>query len=230
VGPPASGASIEIPLTEVLKLALEANCGDERRNKKDVKDLWGPFAVVSVFIASVSIGLLSYSHDNFIERPAGTQAPTSDSVITSFFFVAVIFSGVAAMEFTALSLSSTASASSREVDTKDNGIFWTQSVVAASPTALTPVIYLDVDLEKGGTSGPISKKQRRKQKFMKLTKYTKMTSVVLLTLSCATLFAGIITFVWANQPRGVAIAVTVAFGLWCASPLHYVAIFLASVI
>jgi len=215
---PASVVSLTIPA--VKKFPLEAHWGEDRRNKKDLKDVWSPFAVVSVFIASLSVGLLSYTHDNFIDRPPGTQPPTSDSVITSLFFISVIFSGVAAMEFTALLLSSTSglpSTSPKEVDVK-------------SPTAPTNAVHFSTDPEKEGRSRAISKKRRRKQELSKIIDHTTVTSVVLLALSCVTLFAGILTFVWANQPRGVAIAVTVAFGLWCASPLRYVAIFLGSVI
>lgn len=106
-----------------------------------------------------------------------------------------------------------------------------QSAVGASPTTPTKVIFLVTDLEKGGRLGVLSKKQRRNLELAKrMADNMAVTSVFLLFLSCVTLLAGIFTFVWANQTRSVAIAVTIVFGLWCISPLRYVAIFLASLI
>ncbi len=54
------------------------------------------------------------------------------------------------------------------------------------------------------------------------------TSVSLLFLSCAALFAGIFTFIWSNEARAVKIAVTVVFGILCIRPLYHICNFIGS--
>ncbi|KLO13443.1 hypothetical protein SCHPADRAFT_890002 [Schizopora paradoxa] len=206
----------------------------------NLKDIGAAFAVVAVFIASISVGLLSYTHDIFTDRPKDTDAQSSDaqssdSAVTSLFFITVIFSGVAAMEFTALQLSrsgsSTYIASARSKEIKSTEASPRQSTMVPSPTTPTRFLFIVADLEKGGTVGEKSKTQRRNSEIASvMVDNMAVTSVCLLFLSCVTLFAGIFTFVWANQTRSVAIAITVVFGLWCISPLRYVALFLASLI
>lgn len=229
------------------------------RKHKNLKDLGAAFAVVvrktsalpcfdlvtwhqSVFIASLSVGLLSYTRDIFADRPEGTLPPSSDSAITSLLFITVIFSCVAAMEFTALQLSRTgglkpaeghANNPPQEISAKDIGLM--RGAAAASPATPTTVIFvgIDVDVEKGDNHlalKSLNKKEKRRREALKMADNMAVTSVCLLFISCLTLFAGIFTFVWANQTRSVAISVTVVFGLWCISPLRYVTIFLASLI
>ncbi len=74
---------------------------------RDLRSLF--YEQKSVFIATLGVGLLSYTHDIFSDRPSGSSAPKSDSIITAFFFVSVILAVVGAMEFTALQLTVTRS-------------------------------------------------------------------------------------------------------------------------
>lgn len=82
-----------------------------------------------------------------------------------------------------------------------------------------------IDTEKGvSTTAKMGRKWEAELKM--LTSMTE-TSVQLLYLSCIMLFVAIFTFIWANQPRSVAIAVTVVFCALCVRPL---AIFLSMIL
>jgi len=164
-----------------------------------VKDIGAAYAVVAVFIASIDVGLLTYAHDNFIDRPDGTPAKASDSAVNALWFLSIIFAGIAAMQFAVMQVFSSA-APGMLADTADNSNDVEKGRVNTSSTSGT------TDTRTGH---PV---QRARQRFLELHS-AGVTAIVLLMLSLATLFSGILAFVWADQTKVVAIIVTIFFGL-----------------
>jgi len=214
-------------------------------NQKNLKDVGAAFAIVSVFVATLSVSLLSYTHDIFSNRPSGSSTPASDSAITALFFVSVVSAVVAAMEFTALQLSDTVGSSSPnsqsparakktiEKDTPElNSEDGNKDVAAALRHTANVLVNEDkrvVDPEAGSITSRNSNNGSRNFALSIVHDMAEM-SVTLLFLSCATLFAGIFTFIWSNETRAVGITVTVVFGLLCIGPIGNMVLFFVSLL
>jgi len=216
-----------------------------RSNQTNLKDVGAAFAIVSVFVATLSVSLLSYTHDIFSDRPSGSPTPASDSAITALFFVSVVSAVVAAIEFTALQLSDTVGNSSPnsqsparvkkriEKDTPElNSEDGNKDVAAALGHTANALVNEDkrvVDPEAGSIKSSNSNNGSRNFALSIVHDMAEM-SVTLLFLSCATLFAGIFTFIWSNETRAVGITVTVVFGVLCIGPIGNMVLFFVSLL
>ncbi|KLO19424.1 hypothetical protein SCHPADRAFT_61037 [Schizopora paradoxa] len=180
------------------------------RSNDDLKDIGGACAVVSTFVALVAIGLLSYTNDIFSDKiarqPSDSAAPVSDVAVTALFFTAVILSIAAAMEFTILQLTVTRMPRSRPVGGGYGGYGGYGEYGARRSRRM---------ISTGNVNGNI-------ERMMASFCFT------LLFLSWATLFAGILTFIWSNESHAVKIATTVVFGTLCLLPILHVSVFISS--
>lgn len=155
----------------------------------------------AVFIASIDVGLLTYAHDYFSDRPEGTPAQVSDSAINALWFLSIIFAGIAAMQFAVMQVFSSAAPS------------W--STNTADTENMDDIENGHVDDTSGSQNRaprPGNPVRRARQRFTELHS-AGVTAIVLLMLSMMTLFTGILVFVWSDQTKAVGIIVTVFFGL-----------------
>ncbi|KLO19421.1 hypothetical protein SCHPADRAFT_61032 [Schizopora paradoxa] len=171
-----------------------------------LKDVGAAYAVVAVFIASIDVGLLTYAHDYFSDRPDGTPVQASDSAINILWFLSIIFAGIAAMQFAVMQVFSSAAPSSHTENTTAAG---TQDVSDIEKGRNDTSACSDAGTCEARTRNPV---QRARQRFVELHS-AGVTAIVLLMLSMMTLFTGILIFVWSDQPKAVGIIVTVFFGL-----------------
>jgi len=189
--------------------------------KKAPQDIGAAFAVLSVFIASLGVSLLSYTYTVFAARPA----KNSDNATIALFFISVILSGAATVEFAALQLSGTDSPAAGSAGDSNNPA--TRTTGSAPRDGERAENVQPQPESRGGgedtEKGPAAADTTSKRWTSDLKEATDITStsVVLLYLSCATLFAGIFTFIWANLSRPVAISVSVVSGVLCIRPLLF---------
>jgi len=164
------------------------------------KDVGAAYAVVAVFIASIDVGLLTYSHEVFTDRPEGSPARASDSAMSAFWFLSIVFAGTADMQFAVMQVfsspfrvwSSRTEESAADVDVASAGSAETREP-GINPKTVNPI-------------------HRARQHFTALHS-SAITAIVLLVISASNLFTGIIVFVWSEQTKSVAIVVTVWFVL-----------------
>ncbi|KLO19422.1 hypothetical protein SCHPADRAFT_61031 [Schizopora paradoxa] len=222
-------------------LALHSIGGREFR-MEDLKGMGEACAVVSVFVASVGVGLLSYTHDIFSDRPEGTSPPTSDSAITCLFFISVIFAIVAAMEFTILQI--TVTRASRSTRSFPSEVGARDQMTGHKDKEARPIDNdreatsngKEKDIETGNRERIVdadagSTKSTRSIELWDNDMLRTMASLSmsLLFFSWLTLLAGIFTFIWSTEDKAVKIAITVMFGALCPLPIFHIYTFNATI-
>jgi len=154
----------------------------------------------------------NYSHEVFADRPEGSPARTSDSVISAFWFLSIIFAGTATMQFAVMQVFSYPFQVVRS-RTEENAVDVDDDVEKERRVDIESTSIDSAGTREPGISPrPANPIYRARQHFSALHS-SAIGTMVLLSISASNLFIGIIVFVWAEQTKSVAILVTACLGL-----------------